>query len=125
MDEFGFLSLIPPIIAIFMVLLTRSVIISLFIGLFSGILLLNNFHIIQSLKVLIKDFIYTTMSDDGNIGVLVLLIFIGGFVALLEISGGGKAFANKVVGNVKSRIKIQLFAWISGVAIFSQRWVLH
>ncbi|MFH4919048.1 hypothetical protein [Staphylococcus cohnii] len=83
MDEFGFLSLIPPIIAIFMVLLTRSVIISLFIGLFSGILLLNNFHIIQSLKVLIKDFIYTTMSDDGNIGVLVLLIFIGGFVALL------------------------------------------
>lgn len=118
MDEFGFLSLIPPIIAIFMVLLTRSVIISLFIGLFSGILLLNNFHIIQSLKVLIKDFIYITMSDDGNIGVLVLLIFIGGFVALLEISGGGKAFANKVVGNVKSRIKIQLFAWISGVAIF-------
>ena len=45
------------------------------------------------------------MSDDGNIELLVLLIFIGGFVALLNF-WGGKAFANKVVGNVKSRIKI-------------------
>ena len=51
MDHFGFWSIIPPIIAIIMVLITRSVIVSLFLGLFSGILLLTSFHPISSLKI--------------------------------------------------------------------------
>lgn len=118
MDHFGFWSIIPPIIAIIMVLLTRSVIVSLFLGLFSGILLLTSFHPISSLKKLLGDYLYSTVADEYNAGILILLVFIGGFVALLENSGGAKAFANRFISGAKSRIKIQLAAWFSGIIIF-------
>lgn len=118
MDHFGFWSIIPPIIAIIMVLLTRSVIVSLFLGLFSGILLLSSFHPISSLKNLLGDYLYSTVADEYNAGILILLVFIGGFVALLENSGGAKAFANRFISGAKSRIKIQLAAWFSGIIIF-------
>ncbi|MCO4322800.1 Na+/H+ antiporter NhaC family protein [Mammaliicoccus sciuri] len=118
MDHFGFWSIIPPIIAIIMVLLTRSVIVSLFLGLFSGILLLTSFHPISSLKKLLGDYLYSMVADEYNAGILILLVFIGGFVALLENSGGAKAFANRFISGAKSRIKIQLAAWFSGIIIF-------
>lgn len=118
MDHFGFWSIIPPIIAIIMVLLTRSVIVSLFLGLFSGILLLTSFHPISSFKKLLGDYLYSTVADEYNAGILILLVFIGGFVALLENSGGAKAFANRFISGAKSRIKIQLAAWFSGIIIF-------
>ncbi|WP_436878063.1 Na+/H+ antiporter NhaC family protein [Mammaliicoccus sciuri] len=118
MDHFGFWSIIPPIIAIIMVLLTRSVIVSLFLGLFSGILLLTSFHPISSLKKLLGDYLYSTVADEYNAGILILLVFIGGFVALLENSGGAKTFANRFISGAKSRIKIQLAAWFSGIIIF-------
>ncbi|MFU1791651.1 Na+/H+ antiporter NhaC family protein [Mammaliicoccus sciuri] len=118
MDHFGFWSIIPPIIAIIMVLITRSVIVSLFLGLFSGILLLTSFHPISSLKKLLGDYLYSTVADEYNAGILILLVFIGGFVALLENSGGAKAFANRFISGAKSRIKIQLAAWFSGIIIF-------
>ncbi|HCN60657.1 MULTISPECIES: Na+/H+ antiporter NhaC family protein [Mammaliicoccus] len=118
MDSFGFWSIIPPIIAIIMVLLTRSVIVSLFLGLFSGILLLTSFNPISSLKKLLGDYLFVTVADEYNAGILILLVFIGGFVALLENSGGAKAFANHFISGTKSRIKIQLAAWFSGIIIF-------
>ncbi|GGI42076.1 SLC13 family permease [Mammaliicoccus stepanovicii] len=118
MEHFGFWSIIPPLIAIVMVLLTRSVIVSLFIGLFSGILLITSFNPISSLKKLLGDYLFTTVADEYNAGILILLVFIGGFVALLEQSGGAKAFANKFISGSKNRIKIQLAAWFSGIVIF-------
>lgn len=118
MEHFGFWSIIPPLIAIVMVLLTRSVIVSLFLGLFSGILLITSFNPISSLKKLLGDYLFTTVADEYNAGILILLVFIGGFVALLEQSGGAKAFANKFISGSNSRIKIQLAAWFSGIVIF-------
>jgi Na+/H+ antiporter NhaC len=118
MDHMGVLSLIPPIIAIVMALCTRNVIISLFLGLFSGILILSHFNPLDSVKTVIGDYFFVQITDSYNAGILVLLVFIGGFVALLEKSGGAAAFAAKIAGVIKNRVQTQLAAWLGGIAIF-------
>ncbi|GAA4886416.1 hypothetical protein [Ferrimonas pelagia] len=47
-----------------------------------------------------------------------LLVFIGGFVALMERSGGGTAFALRIAHWVKTRLRAQCAAWAGGIAIF-------
>ncbi|WEZ08548.1 hypothetical protein P5663_00915 [Priestia flexa] len=48
-----------------------------------------------------------------------LLVFIGGFVALVEKSGGAGALAEKVIHVLNTRVKIQVSAWLGGILIFS------
>lgn len=42
----------------------------------------------------------------------------GGFVALIEKSGGARAFAKAVANSVNSKVKAQLAAWLGGLVIF-------
>ena len=46
------------------------------------------------------------------------MVFIGGFVALMEKSGGGPAFASKMIRMITSKAKAQVSAWLGGVFIF-------
>ena len=118
MQDFGLLSLIPPILTIILAIKTKNVIISLFTGLFSGVLILNNYNPFTSIQSVIGDYFFVQLTDSYNAGVIVLLSFIGGFVALMEYSGGAKAFAISVSKFINTKIKTVLSAWIGGILIF-------
>jgi Na+/H+ antiporter NhaC len=64
------------------------------------------------------DYLLIQLTDSYNAGVLVLLVFIGGFVGLMETSGGAAAFAKRVAHIISNRTRAQLAAWFGGVAIF-------
>lgn len=118
MENFGGLSLIPAILTVIIAVKSKNVILSLFIGLFSGVLILNNWKPFLALQQIISEYFFVQLTDSYNGGVLVLLSFIGGFVALMEYSGGAKAFA-KTVGNfLNTKVKISLSAWLGGILIF-------
>jgi Na+/H+ antiporter NhaC len=58
MDSYGFLSLIPPLLAIGLAWWTKNVLISLFVGIFSGAFILNDYNLlIAFLRTLDKDII--------------------------------------------------------------------
>ncbi|MGL5329798.1 MAG: Na+/H+ antiporter NhaC family protein [Peptostreptococcaceae bacterium] len=118
MDNLGILSLLPPLLAIVIAILTKNVIISLFSASFIGILVLSNYNPIISMKSLIGDYFFVQLTDSYNAGVLVLLVFIGGFITLIEKSGGAFAFAKKVTKFINSKTKAQLSAWFGGILIF-------
>ncbi|MGL4762184.1 MAG: Na+/H+ antiporter NhaC family protein [Sarcina sp.] len=118
MQDFGFLSLIPPLLTIVLAIKTKNVIISLFTGLFSGVLILNNYNPFISIQNVIGDYFFIQLTDSYNAGVLVLLSFIGGFVSLMEHSGGAKAFAISVSKFINTKLKTVLSAWIGGILIF-------
>ncbi|MGF7060191.1 Na+/H+ antiporter NhaC family protein [Brassicibacter mesophilus] len=118
MEHMGFLSLIPPILAIVFAIITKNVIISLFLGSFVGILILSNGMLITATKTMIGEYLFTQLTDSYNAGVLVLLVFIGGFVALMEKSGGAAAFAEKTAKFINTRVKTQLAAWFGGIIVF-------
>ena len=70
------------------------------------------------LPTLIGDVLVPEVADTYNASILVLLAFIGGFVKLVEWSGGGAAFARAVARGVNTRLRAQLGAWASGIIIF-------
>jgi Na+/H+ antiporter NhaC len=111
-------SLIPIAIALVVAVGTRNVIAGLFCGLAVGIVQLNGPDPFAAMAILVKDHLVPQLTDDYNAAVLVLLAFIGGFVALMERSGGGAAFAAGVTRYLTNRLRLQLAAWAGGIAIF-------
>ncbi|MBP2077028.1 Na+/H+ antiporter NhaC [Oceanobacillus polygoni] len=118
MEHMGFISLIPPIIAVILAIITKNVVISLFSGVFIGVLILSGGNPLEATMSTIGNYIYPQLSDGYNAGILVLLFFIGGFVSLMENSGGGAALAYNTIKYINSRAKAQISAWIGGLIIF-------
>ena len=115
---YGALSLIPIIITIGLVVFTKNVCASLFAGVLSGALIVCGGNPMNALKATVGDYIIPRLLDSYNAGVIVLLVFIGGFVTLLEKSGGAEAFAKSVAKFVDTRGKTQLAAWLGGILVF-------
>ncbi|PSU79601.1 sodium:proton exchanger [Photobacterium phosphoreum] len=111
-------SLIPILVTLTLSLITRNVVIGLFMGALSGVLMLTTINPIAAFGILVSDYLVPQLTNSYNAGVLVLLVFIGGFVALMEKSGGGQAFANKVTHQISTSCRGQLSAWLGGIGIF-------
>ena len=118
MENYGPISLIPVVLTIGLALWTRQVVTALFIGAFSGVLLLVGGQPLTAATTMVSGYLVPQLTDSYNGGVLVLLAFIGGFVALMEQSGGASALAALAVRVVHSRARAQLAAWAGGCAIF-------
>lgn len=111
-------SILPIIITLILSVATRNVIIGLFTGILSGVFLLYGFNPLVAMEKLIGHYLVGQVSDSYNAGVIVLLAFIGGFVHLMEKSGGGPAFADSVTRYIDSKRKGQMFAWMGGILLF-------
>ena len=69
-------------------------------------------------KSIIGDYFFVQLTDSYNAGVIVLIVFIGGFIKLMEKSGGAQAFSRSVYKYVNTSLKAQLCAWLGGILIF-------
>jgi Na+/H+ antiporter NhaC len=112
------LSLLPIVLALVVAVSLRNVILGLFAGLFLGVLMINGPAPLAGVNILVRDHLVPQVTDSYNAGVLVLLGFIGGFVALMEGSGGGAAFAARVMKYITNRVRLQISAWTGGIVIF-------
>ena len=118
LQDFGFLSILPPIITILLAITTRNIIVSLSIGTFSGSLILTGFQPFQAILQLVEGQIFTQISRPSNTQVLITLACIGGFVKLIESSKSIEAFAKKITTYISSPLKAQLAVWLGGIIIF-------
>ena len=115
-----FWSLLPPIIAIVLALISKEVYSSLFLGCLVGALLVSNFQPWETLVQLVEgdNGIVTTVSDSGNIAIIVFLVVLGIMVDLMNKTGGSEAFGRWAKKSVKSRAGAQLMTMLLGVLIF-------
>jgi len=122
MEQAEFTSLIPILITLALALTTRNVVVGLFAGVVSGVAMLEGTFVesgpLDSFGALMKGYLLPQLTDSYNAGVILLLVFIGGFVALMEKSGGGVAFAERVTKLVASKCQAQISAWFGGIVIF-------
>lgn len=116
--NYGVLSLLPPIIAVILAIRSRNVILSLFCGGFVGVMIFCGGNPLLAVQSLIGDYFFVQLTDSYNAGVIVLVVFIGGFIKLMEKSGGAKAFSQSVYKYVNTRLKAQMCAWAGGIIIF-------
>ena len=118
MENFGFLSIIPPLITIVLAIKTKNVLVSLFAGVFFGVLVLANWNPVVALANLVKDYIYVQASEDSNAQSLTNFLIIGGFVTFIETTGGASAFASKITKFVKNKRTAETATFIGGLAIW-------
>lgn len=118
MEHMGWVSLIPPLVAVILAVITKNVIVSLFSGVYIGVLILVGGRPLEATMETIGNFLFPQVADSYNAAILVLLFFIGGFVALMEKSGGGAALALGAVKYINTKAKAQLSAWFGGIIIF-------
>lgn len=118
MDSYGILSLLPSLLAVIIAIRTKNVITALFWSGLLGVFVLAGGNPITAVPMYIKDYIFVQASDGYNSSLLVMMIFIGGFVGVVTESGGASAFANKVAHIINTRCKAQLAVWFMGLVIF-------
>lgn len=116
--NYGIISLLPPVVAVVMAIKSKNVILSLFCGGFVGTLIFAGGNPFLATKSMIGDYFFVQLTDSYNAGVIVLVIFIGGFIKLMEKSGGAQAFSKSVYKYVNTGLKAQLCAWLGGILIF-------
>lgn len=118
MSEYGLLSLLPPILTIALALWTRNIIISLGLGVLAGSLIVTGFHPGNAVLDVIENRIFTVIAKPSNIQIIFTMMTIGGFIKLLEVSGGAAEFARATTKLITGPKSAQLAAWSSGMAIF-------
>jgi tetracycline resistance efflux pump len=115
-------SLIPALIMLILVLLTRKVLLSLGVGIIIGALFIHDFKIIESLKEIWGVFSGIFVSDGavntGELQLIGFLLLLGIMTAFLQASGGSKAFGDWMISTIKTRRGAQLMAPIFGIIIF-------
>lgn len=110
------LSLLPPVIAIGLALITKEVYSSLFIGILAGGMLAANFSVTGTIDVVVSDGFIASIS--GSTGIFIFLVILGIVVALLNKTGASAAFGAWAHKNIKTRIGAQLATFALGVLIF-------
>ena len=114
-------SLLPPVIAIVLALITKEVYSSLFIGIVTGAFLYANGNPELSLNTMLFNEdggMITKLADSWNVGILVFLVILGVLVALMNKVGGSAAFGQWASKHIKSRVGTQLATIGLGVLIF-------
>ena len=125
-----FWSLIPPIVAIVLALITKEAYSSLFVGIVVGALLLAGFNPVDTLNFVVGGsfemagadpvdvgFI-NAISDSWNAGIFIFLVILGIMVALINAAGGSAAFGTWAAKHIKSRVGGMLATFLLGVLIF-------
>lgn len=93
--NYGLLSLLPPIVAVILAIWSKNVILSLFCGGFVSAMIFCGGNPFAAVHSMIGNYFFVQLTDSYNAGVLVLIVFIGGFIKLVEKSGGRSGFWQK------------------------------
>ncbi len=119
MTDLSWLSLLPPLLAISLTLITRHVYLSLFGGLWVGYSILGGWNPLSGVAASI-DGVIAVLANPGDAKVVVFTLVIGALIATLERSGGVQGFINAVEqkGWITRAKQSQWLAWMIGIVIF-------
>ena len=114
----GYLSLLPPLSAIALAIVTRRVVLSLFVGVLIGGLLLAHGHPIQALVIVCEGHLWASLTDANNLRVIFFTLLMGGMVGIIGASGGMQGFVYLLAPLARSRRGGQLITWALGLVVF-------
>ena len=122
-DKYGFLTLIPPIVAIVLAFVTKNVVVSLALGILSGGVILNfaGFNIFYTIVQAFLDLVNRavgSLADPWNAGIILQVLAIGGVINLVSKMGGAKAIAEALSKKAKSARSAQIITWFAGLLVF-------
>jgi tetracycline resistance efflux pump len=126
MHEYGFWSILPPVLAIVLAIATRQVFISLLLGVWLGWMIIHQWSFTEGTIGTIEALV-DVFKDAGNTRTIMFCSLVGALIAFIQRSGGVVGF-NRKISNLleyyeqkkkgKNIVVVQLLAWLTGLLIF-------
>ncbi|RLD50255.1 MAG: sodium:solute symporter [Bacteroidetes bacterium] len=126
MTDYGWLSVLPPVLAIFLALKTKQVYIALIFGIGLGWLILNDWNIIDGTVATIEAFV-NVFKSEGNTRTIMFSALVGSLLIFIQKSGGVEGFMKRITKILqkyeekqsgRSRVVVQIFALLTGISLF-------
>lgn len=116
--QVGILSLLPPLVAIVLALVTKEVISSLSVGIITGTLIYSlstGGGIIKTIEII---FSLMAQKIGDNAYIIIFLSLLGALVVVITKAGGSLAYGDKMSKKIRTRSRAQIFTTFLGILIF-------
>ncbi len=114
----GWLSIVPPLLAIFLALILRQVIISLSVGIYAGALIYYDFNPFTAILRFADTTLLNVLVDKNHMFIIVFTLLIGGVVGIISANGGTIGLAKRITRFAKTARSGMLSGWFLGILIF-------
>ncbi len=125
-ESYGLISLVPPVVAIVLAILTRQVFVSLLLGIWLGWVIMDDYHFWQGSLDTVQALV-DVFQDPGNTRTIMFAALVGALIVFIQRSGGVEGFIRRIDRQLeryeeqstgRSKIAVQLLAWLTGALIF-------
>jgi Na+/H+ antiporter NhaC len=114
----GVLTLLPPLLAIFLALAFRQVLAALWLAIWLGAFIVYDWHPFAAIARSIDHYLLNALSDPDDAAMLLFIIFMGGLIGIISKSGGIQGIVEVLARRATSTSRAQLATWAMGLFIF-------
>jgi Na+/H+ antiporter NhaC len=114
----GWISLLPPLLAIGLAIVLRQVVVALFVGVWVGALFVFGFDVVGASLRVVDHYALGRVVDRSNASLLLFTLLLGGMVGVIGRSGGARGIANAVTHFATTPRRGQLTTWTLGLLVF-------
>lgn len=114
----GWISILPPLVAIVLAFVLREVVTSLFAGVWVGCLFLTDFNPLTAIFLTANRFARGAVADVDHAAIILFTLLLGGMVGIMTRMGGMRAIVDAVVPLATTRRRAQVATWMAGLAVF-------
>ncbi len=115
--DYGWISILPPLLAIILALLTQEVLLSLFTAVFIGACIVAGGPV-QGFMDTLNKYLVGALTDNWNISILIFCLSIGGLIGIVDKNGGTSGIASLIVDKAKTTKSTLFSTWLLGILIF-------
>ncbi len=114
----GWLSLLPPLVAILLALLARQVLVALFVGVWIGAALIYDYNPFTGFFYGLTKYIALAPADPDKMAIIVFSLTLGGMVGVISRMGGTQGIVDKLAKYASNSQRGQIVTWLMGIFIF-------
>jgi Na+/H+ antiporter NhaC len=119
----AWLSILPPLFAIFLALIFKEVLTSLFIGIFVGVATIGLYvdgitGVFVAFLTVLDTYILKALANTEHLSIILFSLVIGGIVAIISRNGGMQGVVNRIVKIANNRKSGMISTYLLGIAIF-------
>jgi Na+/H+ antiporter NhaC len=114
----GWMSLLPPLIAILLALLARQVLVALFVGIWLGSALIYDYNPFAGFFYGLTEYIARAPADPDKMAIIVFTLTLGGMVGVVSKMGGTQGIVDKLAQYASNSQRGQIITWLMGIFIF-------
>ena len=117
-EHYGIWSVLPTLLAVALAMLTRRIVVSLLVGVFTAALVLSEGNPLRAFFRCITEDLFHSLIYVEHMQVFAFTLLMGGMVGVMHSSGAMRDLVLRLEHYASNRRRGQVFTWIAGLLIF-------